>query len=216
MAIGLGGSGNLTTPTPSSSGSARTFAAVARHNSAANIGVLMTQNNPAVGSIPYDVFQLRGDVSGDPIELQTEAGANTTARAGTFVADTYAAVAAGCTASGSGTATLNGVDGSTTGSWAGSGVGVATISIGAFGFSGSWFDRLNGAIANIGYYNADLTSRERKSLTVGFPPRRVRPSALKLSIPGVRTLQERAAGQTITQVGTAPTVARHPRTYGFP
>lgn len=214
MAIGLDGSGHLAMAYSGITSSMLfTMAATARHNSITNIGSLLTYNEP-VSATTYIYFSLRGDVSGDPFEYQTQASANDTTRTGAgYSADVFAATAGGPKTGGSHVV----IDGALTSSIVAHGFPAAqpdTLSVGAFRYQGANSDRLNGAIANVGVWDAELTGRELESLTKGFPPRRVRPQSLRVSVPGVRAVFDAVENRAISEVGTAPTVARHPRCYG--
>jgi hypothetical protein len=74
------------------------------------------------------------------------------------------------------------------------------------------FGLMNGLIAEVGIWNADLTAAEVASLADGMTCDKVRPQSLVFYAPLVRNLQDVRGGLTITNNNTA-TVANHPRVY---
>lgn len=79
---------------------------------------------------------------------------------------------------------------------------------------------LAGSVAAVALWAAYLDDAEMMSLARGFPPRRVRPQALRFYAPLVRNLQATQDGNPSgahsawTTTG-APTVSEHPRSYGI-
>jgi hypothetical protein len=71
---------------------------------------------------------------------------------------------------------------------------------------------LNGRLAEVGIWNAALTSAEIASLAKGMTCDKVRPESLVFYAPLVRDLQDISGGLTITNNNSA-TVATHPRVY---
>lgn len=78
------------------------------------------------------------------------------------------------------------------------------------GTSGSSF--FDGKIAEVGIWNAALTTAEVASLAKGMTCDKVRPQSLVFYAPLVRNLQDARGGLAITNNGGA-TVAIHPRVY---
>jgi hypothetical protein len=85
------------------------------------------------------------------------------------------------------------------------------VLIGA-GWFGSLSNYANGLIAEVGIWNAALTTDEIASLAKGMTCDKVRPQSLVFYAPLVRELQDVRGGLTITNNNTA-TVANHPRVY---
>jgi len=71
---------------------------------------------------------------------------------------------------------------------------------------------LDGDIAEVGIWNAALTSSEVLSLARGFSPSLIRPQSLTIYAPMVRNLLDFKSGLTITNNNTA-TVSNHTRVY---
>ena len=70
----------------------------------------------------------------------------------------------------------------------------------------------DGLIAEVGIWNAALTTAEIKSLAKGVTCDKVRPQSLRFYAPLIRDLQDVRDGLTITNTNGA-TVADHPRVY---
>lgn len=70
----------------------------------------------------------------------------------------------------------------------------------------------DGALAEVGIWNTDLTAAEIASLAKGITCNRVRPQSLVFYAPLVRDLIDQRGGRTITNNNGA-TVANHPRIY---
>jgi hypothetical protein len=73
-------------------------------------------------------------------------------------------------------------------------------------------NRMNGLIAEVGLWNAALTTAEIDSLAKGMTCDKVRPQSLVFYAPLVRDLTDQKGGLTITNNNGAP-VANHPRIY---
>jgi hypothetical protein len=89
---------------------------------------------------------------------------------------------------------------------------VNRINIGSRYFAGSLGGYQNGLIAEVGIWNADLTTEEIESLAKGMTCDKVRPQNLVFYAPLVRELIDQKGGLTITNNNSA-TVANHPRVY---
>jgi hypothetical protein len=76
----------------------------------------------------------------------------------------------------------------------------------------SALNHIDGSVADVGVWSADLTEQEIKSLSAGMTCDKVRPQSLVFYAPLVRDLQDVRGGLTITNNNTA-TVANHPRVY---
>ncbi len=79
-------------------------------------------------------------------------------------------------------------------------------------FSNLAENTFDGLIAEVGIWNAALTTAEVTSLAKGMTCDKVRPQSLVFYAPLVRNLQDVKGGLTITNNNTA-TVANHPRVY---
>lgn len=78
--------------------------------------------------------------------------------------------------------------------------------------NGSISALLNGRMAEVAIWSANLNAAEIVSLAKGFKPTRIRPQSLVFYAPLVRNLQDVRAGLALTNNNTA-TVADHPRVY---
>lgn len=79
---------------------------------------------------------------------------------------------------------------------------------------------LNGDMCFGALWNVALTDAEIASLVKGFPPRRVRPQSLQwyaplVREPGIRRMNKSASPGYFGPALGSPTIANHPRTYGF-
>jgi hypothetical protein len=88
------------------------------------------------------------------------------------------------------------------------------VSLGAFFNSSAPSGFLNGQIAYGAIWNVALTDAEQESLAKGFPPRRVRPSALYCEAVFARNAFNRSSSGTALSLVNAPTTVDHPRMYG--
>jgi hypothetical protein len=139
----------------------------------------------------------------------TQASADSTAP---FIAGSWQHAAGVFTSNTSRTVYLNGGNSATnTTSLAGpSGVNTIRVASRPFGgVEGLFFD---GKIAEVGIWNAALTTAEVASLAAGMTCDKVRPQSLVFYAPLVRNLQDVKGGLTITNNNSA-TVAAHPRVY---
>jgi hypothetical protein len=68
-----------------------------------------------------------------------------------------------------------------------------------------------GAIAEVGVWNAALNADEITSLSKGFPCRLVRPSALVFYSRLIQNVMDIRNGVTLSELGTGTTVSDHPR-----
>lgn len=89
--------------------------------------------------------------------------------------------------------------------------GLARTTIGAFTAAGTiaFFD---GAIAEVGIWNAALADAEIASLAAGVSPLRIRPSALVLYVPLWRDISDYRGGVSLTNYSTTA-ADDHPRRY---
>ena len=87
-------------------------------------------------------------------------------------------------------------------------VSLDNFGIGKDGGNNRWS---NGDFADLGVWQAALTSGEVASLAKGMTCDKVRPQSLVIYTPLVRDIQDLARGMTLTDTNT--TVATHPRVY---
>lgn len=84
--------------------------------------------------------------------------------------------------------------------------------IGALLISNAYYDHMNGMLANIGVWQAQLTAEQIGALAKGISPRLVRPQYLRLYAPMIRAVTDLRQARTITRIN-GPTAGAHPRTY---
>ncbi len=87
--------------------------------------------------------------------------------------------------------------------------------INRFNISGRYLTTLGaffqGAIAEVGVWNAALNANEIASLSKGFPCRLVRPSALVFYSRLIRNVMDIRNGVALSELGTGTTASDHPR-----
>ena len=84
----------------------------------------------------------------------------------------------------------------------------ANIHIGAFNYNG-FMDYIDGAIAEVGIWNAILTPAEMAILNKGYSPLFVRPANLVHYLPLIRNNNDIVGGMALTPINN-PTVRAHP------
>lgn len=157
-------------------------------------------------------LQARGDIAGDPIRVFSGSAGTAAALSSTgYSASTWHHAAGVFASTTSRTVYLDGGN-SGSDSTSASTTGVDRTRIGARYFSGLGF-YTNGRIAEVGIWNAALTTDEIAALAKGISPRLIRPQSLVFYTPLVRDIIDLKGGASVTNTNTA-TVADHPRKFG--
>lgn len=162
----------------------------------------------------YYGLNIRGDVSGDPVEaLAYDSGAAKFARTtSAYSANTWTHGCAVFSALNNRTAYINGGDsGTDTVNTAAFTPSVTRMAVFVDG-NGNKSAYLDGRLADVGIWNVALTAAEVASLAKGVACSKVRPQSLVFYAPLIRDLIDVRGGLTITNNNTA-TVANHPRVY---
>jgi hypothetical protein len=175
-------------------------------------------NNGTAGQSTRFALIAAGQAAGDPVRAVTANASNVSGTADTtsgFSANTWHHACAVFESSNSRTAYIDaGSSASNTASITPTllnrtNIGVIFLqSVG--GTSGTGF--MDGLIAEVGIWNAALTTAEIASLAKGMTCDKVRPQNLVFYAPLVRDLIDQKGGLTITN-NNAATVANHPRVY---
>jgi hypothetical protein len=155
-------------------------------------------------------FQLALNIDGAGVAAQSLSGGNATA-GGIPPANNWLHAAGVFSASDNRVAYQDGVAG--TANTASSALsGINALYVGARNNGGGAGAYFNGAVAEVGIWNAALTAAEIASLADGMTCDKVRPQSLVFYAPLVRDLIDVKGGLTVTNNNTA-TVANHPRVY---
>jgi len=161
----------------------------------------------------YFGIALRGDVAGDPVQVGAFSGvsfqgANTTTG---YSANTWQHACGVILSATSRTVYLNGTNSATsTGSVS---LTPNQVRIGRFvNTSGNDSFYLDGRLADVGIWSAELTTAEIGSLAKGVSCDQIRPQSLVFYAPLIRDIVDVRGGMTITNTNTA-TVSDHPRVY---
>jgi hypothetical protein len=162
----------------------------------------------------YMVIFLRGDLSGDPIQVGIQTGGNAPvvqSSTSGYSTNTWNHACAIFTNNTSRTIYLNGGNSATNTN--NIFITPGEIRIGAsVDNNNNLLQYMDGCLAEVGIWNAALTAAEIASLAKGMTCDKVRPQSLVFYAPLVRDLIDTKGGLTITNNNTA-TVATHPRVY---
>jgi hypothetical protein len=160
----------------------------------------------------YFTILFRGDVANDPVQILIQQGGGNAAVNSTSgcSANTWHHACAVFTSATSRTVYLDGGNSATNISSSLTPSGINQMNIGSYKTLAGYF--LNGQVAEVGLWSADLTQPEIASLAKGMTCDKVRPQSLVFYAPLVRDLIDAKGGLTITNNNTA-TVANHPRVY---
>jgi hypothetical protein len=164
------------------------------------------------GINPYYGLWAVGSVSGDPVQFSAYgAGISAADTTAGYTANTWTHACGVQSSARNRTVYINGGNSAT--STANIPVIPTQIRIGRFvdGSNTPAF-YLDGRIAEVGIWNADLTAAEVASLAKGITCDKIRPQNLVFYAPLVRDLNDQKGGLTITNNNGA-TVANHPRVY---
>jgi hypothetical protein len=209
MAFNLNGSNQyLSTASAPVTAAPLTLACMARP-SATGTSAYLAIGNTTTG----ERFQIALNVSGAGVAAQTIAGGSTnTATVGAIPsANSWLHAAGVFSASNNRVAYLDGVVG-TANTASSTPSGINSLYVGARNSGGGIGLYFNGAIAEVGIWNAALTAAEIASLAKGMTCDKVRPQSLVAYFPLIRDLTEIRSGLAVTNNNTA-TVANHPRVY---
>ena len=162
----------------------------------------------------YMVIFLRGDLSGDPIQVGIQIGGNAPvvqSSTSGYSTNTWNHACAIFTNNTSRTIYLNGGNSATNTNNISITPGEIRIGASVDG-NNNLLQYMDGRLAEVGIWNIALTAAEVASLAKGMTCDKVRPQSLVFYAPLVRDLIDYKGGLTITNNNTA-TVANHPRVY---
>ena len=166
----------------------------------------------AAGNRRY-ALQILGAVAGDPVQFGATSGGTTGMALSSigYTANTWNHACGIEINSASRIVYLNG--GNTgTNTTAKNVIDLVELKIGAANSSGTIVNHMNGLIAEVGIWNAELTAEEVASLSKGMACNKIRPQSLVFYAPLIRDLQDVRDGLTLTNNNGA-TAANHPRVY---
>jgi hypothetical protein len=162
----------------------------------------------------YMVIFLRGDLSGDPIQVGIQIGGGAPvvqSSTSGYSTNTWNHACAIFTNNTSRTIYLNGGNSATNTN--NISITPGEIRIGAsVDSSNNLLQYMDGRLAEVGIWNIALTAAEIASLADGMTCDKIRPQSLVFYAPLIRDLQDVRGGLTITN-NNAATVATHPRVY---
>jgi len=185
-----------------------TLAAWFNPNNITSSGALIVLS-PANGN--YWGLLANGTAAGDPVQAVYSGSIGASTSSG-FVANQWQHGCAVYPNTSSRTVYLNAGSSATTGGGEPGAIAATELLIGSRRLNGSLAAYMNGFIAEVGIWNAALTTAEIASLAKGMTYDKVRPQSLVFYAPLVRDLLDQKGGLTITNNNGA-TVAEHPRVY---
>ena len=166
----------------------------------------------AAGNRRY-ALQILGAVAGDPLQFGATSG-GTTGSANSSIGYTANTWNHACGIEINSASRIVYLNGGNTGTntTAKSVIDLVELKIGAVNSSGTIVNHMNGLIAEVGIWNAELTADEVIALSKGMTCDKIRPQSLVFYSPLVRDLTDQKGGLTITNNNGA-TASNHPRVY---
>ncbi len=160
----------------------------------------------------YFSLSARGDAAGDPVRVAVD-GVNPGVASTTtpFLPNNWNHACGVFPSTSSRTVYLNAAGAGTNTTVNANPIAISRVMIGML-YEVSFPAPMNGYIAEVGIWNAALTTAEIASLAKGMTCDKVRPQSLVFYAPLIRDLQDTKGGLIITPVND-PTVATHPRIY---